>query len=80
MSAGKPILPPTPTFMSRLAVEETAIGKYEDKVQKNRAAALNTPGTEALQTEVKTGDHEICRNDAEGKIRRTVWREEAIFL
>ena len=46
-------------LMSRLAVEETAIGKYEDKVQKNRAAALNTPGTEALQTEVKTGDHGI---------------------
>lgn len=46
-------------LISRLAVEETEIGKYEDKLIKNRVAAENTPGTEDLITESKTGDNGI---------------------
>lgn len=43
-------------LMSRLAVEETGIGKYEHKLIKNRLAAEKTPGTEDLLTEAITGD------------------------
>jgi len=38
-------------LMSRLAVEETGIGNYEHKLQKNTLAAERTPGTEDLITE-----------------------------
>ena len=44
-------------LISRMAVEETAIGKYEHKLIKNRLAAEKTPGTEDLVTEAQTGDH-----------------------
>ncbi len=43
-------------LMSRFAVEETGIGNYEHKLQKNILAAENTPGTEDLITKALTGD------------------------
>ncbi len=38
------------------AHSETGLGRYEDKIIKNRLVAKKTPGTEVLQAEVKTGD------------------------
>ncbi len=46
-------------LMSRMAVEETEIGRYEDKIVKNTAAAQYTPGIEDLTTDARTGDHGI---------------------
>lgn len=46
-------------MISRLSVEETEIGRYEDKLIKNRIAAEKTPGTEDLVTEAITGDNGI---------------------
>lgn len=46
-------------LMSRMAVEETEIGRYEDKLIKNTAAAKYTPGIEDLTTDARTGDHGI---------------------
>ncbi len=42
---------------SRLAVEETGIGRYEDKLLKNRLAIQRTPGIEILTPTVYTGDN-----------------------
>ena len=42
--------------ISRLAVDETGIGRYEHKLIKNALAAQKTLGTEDLVTEAKTGD------------------------
>lgn len=42
--------------LSRMAVEETGMGNYEDKLIKNRVAALKTPGIEDLTTSAVTGD------------------------
>jgi acyl-CoA reductase-like NAD-dependent aldehyde dehydrogenase len=38
------------------AHSETGLGRYEDKIIKNRLVANKTPGTEVLQAEAKTGD------------------------
>lgn len=38
-------------LLARLAIDETGIGRYEDKVLKNRGNALNTPGVEDLSSE-----------------------------
>lgn len=46
-------------LISKMAVEETGIGRYEHKLIKNRVAAEKTPGTEDLVTEALTGDHGI---------------------
>jgi acyl-CoA reductase-like NAD-dependent aldehyde dehydrogenase len=43
--------------LSRLAVEETGLGRVDDKVLKNRLVALKTPGTEDLEPVAWTGDH-----------------------
>ena len=43
--------------LSRFAVEETGLGRYEDKLGKNRLVAEKTPGPEILQTTAYTGDH-----------------------
>ncbi|MBU5437541.1 aldehyde dehydrogenase EutE [Tissierella sp. MSJ-40] len=43
-------------YLSRLAVEETGMGKYEHKYIKNKLAAEKTPGTEDLVTEAMAGD------------------------
>ena len=42
--------------ISRMAVEETGMGNYADKVTKNRVAATKTPGTEDLATSALSGD------------------------
>ncbi len=43
--------------MSQMAVEETGLGRYLDKIEKNRLVAEKTPGIEALQPSTWTGDH-----------------------
>jgi len=42
--------------LARQAREETGLGRYDDKVRKNRLAALKTPGPEVLQPEALSGD------------------------
>lgn len=42
--------------MSRRAVEETGLGRIEDKINKNRLVANKTPGMEILQPHCHTGD------------------------
>jgi propionaldehyde dehydrogenase len=42
--------------ISRLAVEETGMGRAEDKILKNRLAALKTPGVEDLKPDAVSGD------------------------
>lgn len=42
--------------LSKLAVEETNMGDFNDKVQKNLAAINNTPGIEDLPSAVYSGD------------------------
>ncbi len=44
-------------MISRLAVEETGMGRVDDKILKNRLAALKTPGIEALTTDALSGDN-----------------------
>jgi acyl-CoA reductase-like NAD-dependent aldehyde dehydrogenase len=43
--------------LSQLAVEETGLGRAEDKVLKNRLVTERTPGTEDLEPVAWTGDH-----------------------
>jgi acyl-CoA reductase-like NAD-dependent aldehyde dehydrogenase len=43
--------------LSRFAVEETGLGRYEDKLGKNTLVASKTPGTEILRPIAYTGDH-----------------------
>ncbi|MGD9403286.1 MAG: aldehyde dehydrogenase EutE [bacterium] len=43
--------------LSRLALDETGLGKYKDKVSKNLLAATKTPGMEDLAAEAVSGDH-----------------------
>ncbi len=42
--------------LARAAVQETGMGRYKDKVEKNLLVAERTPGTEALQAQAWTGD------------------------
>ena len=42
--------------MARMAVDETGLGRYEDKIEKNRLVANKTPGIESLRPETWTGD------------------------
>ncbi len=42
--------------LARIAVDETGMGRYEDKLVKNRLAITKTPGIEILPTEAYTGD------------------------
>ena len=42
--------------LSRLAVEETGLGRYEDKVSKNLLVINKTPGPEYLESTAFTGD------------------------
>ncbi len=41
--------------MSKMAVEETGMGRWEDKIIKNELAINKTPGTEDLRTEAYSG-------------------------
>lgn len=43
-------------LLSKMAVEETAMGGYEYKLIKNRLAAMKSPGVEDLVTEAISGD------------------------
>lgn len=43
-------------YMAELTVEETGMGRVDDKILKNKAAALQTPGIEDLPTEAWSGD------------------------
>lgn len=42
--------------LSRLAVDETHLGRFEDKVRENILCATKTPGTEDIQPTAKSGD------------------------
>ncbi|MGO5051657.1 aldehyde dehydrogenase family protein [Lachnospiraceae bacterium LCP25S3_G4] len=41
---------------ARMIVDESGMGRYEDKVEKNLAVINNTPGTECLTTNAISGD------------------------
>jgi len=43
--------------LSRTAVEETGLGRVEDKVRKNLLVAVKTPGPEMLEPRARSGDH-----------------------
>lgn len=43
-------------YMSREAVSETGLGRYEDKLKKNLLVIDKTPGIEFLDSQVQTGD------------------------
>lgn len=45
--------------LARYAVEETGLGRYEDKLAKNTLVADKTPGVEILRPVAFTGDHGI---------------------
>jgi acyl-CoA reductase-like NAD-dependent aldehyde dehydrogenase len=47
-------------LMSRLAVEETGLGRVPDKVVKNLLVINKTPGPEILEPKVYTGDYGLC--------------------
>lgn len=71
-------------LISRMAVEETEIGRYEHKMIKNRVAAEKTPGTEDLVTEAITGDNgitliEYCPFGVIGSITPTTNPTETII-
>ncbi|WP_286907485.1 aldehyde dehydrogenase family protein [Clostridium sp. UBA1652] len=71
-------------LISRMAVEETEIGKYEHKLIKNRIAAEKTPGIEDLNTEALTGDNgitlvEYCPFGVIGSITPTTNPTETII-
>lgn len=42
--------------LARMAVEETGLGRISDKIEKNKCAALKTPGMEAVFPTAHTGD------------------------
>jgi propionaldehyde dehydrogenase len=44
-------------MLSELAVRETKLGRYEDKLRENILCATKTPGIEDIQPSAKTGDH-----------------------
>lgn len=47
-------------LLARMAHEETGLGRYEDKVQKNRLVIEKTPGPEILQPLAWTGDRGLA--------------------
>jgi len=44
-------------LLARLGVEDTGMGRYEDKLKKNKLVIERTPGVEDLKSEVMTGDN-----------------------
>lgn len=46
--------------LSVMAVQETGLGRVEDKIVKNRLCAEKTPGIEILQPRAYTGDNGLC--------------------
>jgi len=49
--------------LSRRAVEETGLGRVEDKIQKNLLVANKTPGMEVLTTRSVTGDRGLTLDE-----------------
>ena len=47
-------------LMSKMAVEETGLGRVNDKVAKNLLVINKTPGPEILEPKVYTGDHGLA--------------------
>jgi propionaldehyde dehydrogenase len=43
-------------MLSEMAVQESALGRYEDKIRENILCATKTPGTEDIQPFAKSGD------------------------
>jgi len=43
--------------ISHMAVDETGLGRFEDKLRKNRLAVMSTPGLEDLKPMAYSGDH-----------------------
>ncbi|MFV0502860.1 MAG: aldehyde dehydrogenase family protein [Lachnospirales bacterium] len=71
-------------LISRLAIDETAMGNYEHKLIKNKLAAEKTPGTENLNTCAVTGDYglsliEYCPFGVIGSITPTTNPTETII-
>ncbi len=48
---------PAAEELSRMAWEETGLGRVEDKILKNRLVITKTPGIEVLHPEAVSGDH-----------------------
>jgi len=46
-------------YFARLTVDETGLGRYEHKVQKNINAARLSPGVEDLETTTQAGEHGV---------------------
>lgn len=46
--------------LSRMAVEETGLGRYSDKLEKNKLAIDKTPGPEILQPKAFSGDEGLA--------------------
>lgn len=49
--------------LAQMAVQETGLGRVEDKIGKNRCAALKTPGMEAVFPSAHTGDHGLTLDE-----------------
>ncbi len=43
--------------LAKMAWEETGMGRWEDKIEKNRLVINKTPGTEILKPDAYSGDH-----------------------
>jgi propionaldehyde dehydrogenase len=50
--------------LAQMAYEETGLGRFEDKVKKNRLVLEKTPGTEDLQPLAYSGDHGLTLTEA----------------
>ena len=46
--------------LSRLAVDETGLGRFDDKISKNTLVIEKTPGIEILETQGYSGDDGLC--------------------
>ena len=49
-------------LLSWMAREETGLGRYEDKIDKNLLVTNKSPGPEDLEPIVQTGDHGLTRD------------------
>ena len=49
--------------LAQMAVEETGLGRVSHKIEKNKCAALQTPGMEVLESVAFTGDHGLTLNE-----------------
>lgn len=71
-------------LISKMAVEETEIGRVSDKIIKNKVAATKTPGKEDLKTNALTGSNglmleEFCPFGVIGSITPTTNPTETII-